>query len=133
MEEIKQKIKAARKAAGKTQKELGEILGVSEAMVCQWETGARVPKQETIKKIADGLGITPFDLIGAEWFDIQSGPEKIKEIAEGVAALDMVQKAYGEPASELLAMFSELNETGQEKAYDYVSDLSEQPKYQKKE
>jgi len=119
MNEIGMKIRAARKQAGKSQKELGKTLGVSEALICQYETGKRIPKMETIKKIADGIGITPFELVGVEWADMQLGDEGLDQLRTDVKA------------SELLDQFSGLNDLGQAKALEYVSDLTEQPKYKK--
>ena len=78
MDDIGKAIREARTKANLKQRELAAKLSVSEAMVCQWETGKRIPKKETIEKIAKGLGISPFELIGAEWFDIQLGPEKLE-------------------------------------------------------
>lgn len=61
-----ERIKKARKAAGLTQKELGEKLGVSGAMIGQYETGSRTPKYDTIVKISGALGISPYALYGAD-------------------------------------------------------------------
>ena len=47
-----QRIKAARKQAGMTQKALGEELGISYQTVAQWENDLRNPKRETLVKIA---------------------------------------------------------------------------------
>ena len=55
-------IRAARKKAGLTQKELGSKLGVSGAMIAQYETGVRTPKVDTIQKIAIPLGVSWTDL-----------------------------------------------------------------------
>lgn len=126
-----QRIQAARKRKGKTQKELAESLGLATGTIQQYELGKRTPKNDTIKAIAAILEMTPFDLVGPEWFDLQLGPEKIDDLREGANALHIVSKSFGEPASEIVAKFSELNETGQQKALDYVSDLADQPKYQK--
>ena len=52
-----QQIKAARKAAGLTQKELGSRIGVTYQTVAQWENGLRHPKWETIERIAAALGV----------------------------------------------------------------------------
>lgn len=57
-----QRIKAARKKAGLTQKELGLRLGVSFQSVAQWENDLRNPKYETLQRIAAALG--------ADWTDL---------------------------------------------------------------
>jgi transcriptional regulator with XRE-family HTH domain len=51
-------IKQARKEAGLTQKQLGERMGVSYQSVAQWENDLRNPKQKTIRRIANALGIS---------------------------------------------------------------------------
>ena len=61
MEKIGKSIKAARKAAGLTQKELAQKLGISFQSVAQWENDLRRPKFETIQKIADALGVDWMD------------------------------------------------------------------------
>ena len=59
---VNEKIKDARKAAGLTQKQLAEKLGVSAAMVAQYENGHRLPKVQTQKKIAYPDNINVYDL-----------------------------------------------------------------------
>lgn len=85
-EDIGSKIRAARKKAGLLQKELAEKIGVSESRISQYENGSQRPRVDTIQKIADGLNISPLNLLGPEWFDLQAGPEKIaglqKEFSE---------------------------------------------------
>ena len=53
--EIGERIKLSRKKAGLTQKELGELLNVSAAMIAQYENNLRNPKFETLDKIANAL------------------------------------------------------------------------------
>lgn len=62
--EIGNRIRTARKEAGLKQKELAEIIGVSESRISQYENGSQRPRVDTIQKIADGLGITPTELLG---------------------------------------------------------------------
>lgn len=56
------RIKAARKKAAMTQKDLGDALGISFQTVAQWETGRRKPKFETIEKIAAALNADVFEI-----------------------------------------------------------------------
>lgn len=49
------RLKEARKKSGFTQKQLADVLEVTPAMIAQYETGKRKPKQDTLNKIADAL------------------------------------------------------------------------------
>ena len=51
------KIKAMRLQKGVSQAALAKCLGVSTAMICQYEVGKRKPKVETLSKIAGALGV----------------------------------------------------------------------------
>lgn len=128
---IAEKIKAIRKERGLTQKQFGDLCGIHEVQIRKYERGEVTPKMENIKRIADGLGIHPSDLIGMEWFDLELGPENLSKLRDSVNALHVIEKAFGESASDLVYKFSNLNHSGQQKALDYVSDLTEQTKYQK--
>lgn len=55
-------IKNARLAVGITQAELAHRLGVTPQAISQYERGEKKPKIETIKKIADALGVSWFRL-----------------------------------------------------------------------
>ena len=52
------RIRSARIAAGLTQKELAQKLGVSGALVGQYETGIRNPKIDTLNRIAEALSLS---------------------------------------------------------------------------
>lgn len=49
-------IRAARIAAGMTQQQLADALGISQVSVTRWETGEREPRVSTLKRIAAVLG-----------------------------------------------------------------------------
>lgn len=48
---------ARKKCGGYTQKELAELVGVTEATVSNWERGITAPSIRLWKKVADVLGI----------------------------------------------------------------------------
>lgn len=58
------KIKAIRKSKKLTQKQLGDKLNVSEAMISQYERGLRNAKLETLQKIASALDVSVSDISG---------------------------------------------------------------------
>lgn len=55
--QVGQQIRAARKAKGYTQKELGEKLGVGETTVSHYEAGKQNLTIETLARIATVLGV----------------------------------------------------------------------------
>jgi len=54
---VGERIRAARKRAGLTQKELSEKIGVSEISVRQWENTNRTPNLKRVHKIASTLDV----------------------------------------------------------------------------
>lgn len=50
-------IRQIRESAGITQAELARRLGVHQPLVARWESGRRMPKVETLQRIADALGL----------------------------------------------------------------------------
>ncbi len=133
---------------------LGERLGVSQAMIAQYENGKRIPKRDTLHKIAVALKIpdialldsnkNDYDLSGLDFEDqlsmmmrhIIDHPEAkavIHNIVNGeeykiTAPKDknLALKKY------LLLRFDELNDKGKNKLADYAEDLTKIPEYQKK-
>lgn len=49
-------IRAVRIAAGMTQQQLADALGVAQQSVTRWETGEREPRVSTLRRIAAVLG-----------------------------------------------------------------------------
>ena len=60
---VGENIRAARKAAGLTQKQLGERLGISYVNISQLEGGQRIPSLETLQKLADALHVSRFQFL----------------------------------------------------------------------
>ena len=150
-----ERIKAARKRAKMTQAALGLELGVSAPMIAQYENGARNPKYETLKKIAEALNrATEEDRkVSGEakltWEDLYSGSqeEKLVLIEQGLLDILPKLKSAAEAARKqreeweerwlrldtdedrITYYYSLLNEEGRRVAADRVQELSEIPKY----
>ncbi len=60
------KIREKRIAAGLTQIQLAEKVGVNQSAVAQWECGRAAPKAELLPKLAEILGCTIDALFGRE-------------------------------------------------------------------
>lgn len=130
-----QRIKIAREKANMTQAELAQKLGISFQSISQWERDIRIPKKETLKSIANALGVDPLELSN-DLFDH--------------AFLALLQKTFGDNEDfrtafldgsiqlallrkdndlRLYTSYIMLNEEGQQLAVDYVFDLTEKPEY----
>lgn len=57
-------IKESRLAAGFTQKEIAERIGVDRTSVAKWETGKSYPRGETLVKLASVMGCSIDELFG---------------------------------------------------------------------
>ena len=81
-------IKNARLAVGITQAELARRLGVTPQAISQYERGEKKPKIETIKKIADALGVSWFHLSHLDDL-VATSEERVlekKEVYQSIAA-----------------------------------------------
>ena len=113
-----QLIKAARRKAGMTQKELGAKLGVAYQTLAQCENDLRNPKLDPLQRIASALGVPVQELI-SDWEAVDK--EEFKRVF-----------IYGEGIKDRIdAALDRLNDEGQEKAAERVEELTEIPKYQK--
>lgn len=59
-------IKRLREAAGMTQAELANKIGVTQPIVASWETGVKSPRAAKLPKLAQILGCTIDDLFRRE-------------------------------------------------------------------
>ncbi len=109
------RIQNARKKANLSQKELGEKLGVSASMIGQYENDLRKPKTETLAKIADALGINPWELRNDHMFYFE----------------DFAPLKLNSTIDQIVNSLAKLNDEGQQKAVERVDELTEIPKYKK--
>jgi transcriptional regulator with XRE-family HTH domain len=54
---VGEKIKSLREGKGWTMRDLAEQAGLSEASVCRWEMGDRVPKVESLLRLSKALEV----------------------------------------------------------------------------
>lgn len=69
---ISENIKLLREQYGLSQKELGQIAGVSDKAVSTWEQGIKEPRMGAIQKIADHFGIQKSNIIEDNGLQSQS-------------------------------------------------------------
>lgn len=101
---IGERIKQCRLERGMTQKDLAERMGISPVCISQYETGKRVPKIETIDRIATALGVDPTYLSkrgGENMLNVKNRPASEKE----QEAISILQNAlYYMPRDDLFRL-----------------------------
>ena len=63
---LSEQLKQLRIAAGYSQYSFAEAIGVSQSAVASWESGVRLPKFATLKKLADFFNISVDCLMGRQ-------------------------------------------------------------------
>ncbi|MEE0741036.1 MAG: helix-turn-helix transcriptional regulator [Emergencia sp.] len=117
---IGDKIKEIRKDKGLTQKELGELLGVTASMIGQWESGIRFPRVANIYRIAEALDV-PTDMLFRDFN---------YTVTEGLKTVD--QKRHEEVMMKKhIELYRQLNEVGQHFANDFINLLLDRTAYRK--
>lgn len=61
---IGKRIQEIRTQRGLTQEALAERINISKSSISEWEACKRVPRMETLRKIADALGVDVWEIIG---------------------------------------------------------------------
>lgn len=123
---IGEKIRAIRKSKGITQKNLAVAMGVSASMIGQYEVGIRSPKIETLKKIAQALGVDVNALL-----DLSSPNAEERMTGENIYDIQgLLSDSSESEYEEMLKMFFNLlSKTGKEIAIQRIAELSENPRY----
>ena len=122
-------LKTIRKEKGYTQSSLAKELNVSQNAVYNWENKKCEPSIEMIKKIADVLEVSLYDLIVIST-DLTISSEETAKMAGYI--LDQIHDKKVLSASGEIYLnryYSMLNDTGKQLAVDYVEGLTENPKY----
>jgi len=73
--EFNERIAAARRAAGLTQEQLGERVGVTRQAVSKWEAGTAMPDALTAAKLCDALNVSADYLLLGKGETVPSAPE----------------------------------------------------------
>lgn len=143
---IGDEIKRHRKKNGLSQKELGEKLQVSQAMIAQYENGKRIPKITTLLKIAGALNIDSLPLLDAYTkeallidididepeYNLYRAHEENKTLKDvKIEQSDNLFTIDGVIISDqkLLTEFHSLNALGKKEAITRVSELKHIPGY----
>ena len=129
MENVGERIKAARLNKGWTQGQLADAVDVSSMAISRYENGSRTPNDIIVEKIAKQLDVSFFELyFGMTEDEIQEDMAAAKEAHE-----KRLEEHYLPGLTKnLVAAFNQLNEAGQLKAVERVEELTEIKKYRNK-
>lgn len=113
-----QRIKLLREERKYTQEQFGAIIGVSKSTIGMYEVDRREPDKEKLETIADFFNVD---------MDFLYGKSNYRNKQEWL--LSQTDLTLNTAEENLLTDFRILNNIGQNKAIDYVSDLADNPKY----
>ncbi|MDB1924144.1 helix-turn-helix domain-containing protein [Clostridium tertium] len=94
--EIGKKIKSIRESQGLTREEFAQKLNVSVYTVANYEQGQRGSNTNTLKKIANALGVSELELLSPGKIGKHFAEEKNKEEKEINLLFDLLKIRYGE-------------------------------------
>ena len=117
-----QRIKLLREERKYTQEQFGAMIGVSKSTIGMYEVDRREPDKEKLETIADFFNVD---------MDFLYGKSNYRNKQEWL--LSQTDLTLNTAEENLLTDFRILNNIGQDKAIDYVSDLADNPKYQKED
>lgn len=130
---IAEKLRFYRKEKYLTQKKLAELSNIAPITLQQYELGKRTPKIDNLQKIANALEVdinclledTESPLIRAI-----NDSESDSPLFDAVKQRKLTESVEFAPIDvELIKLFHQLNEKGQEKVIEYTSDLSDNQNY----
>lgn len=114
-----ERLRAIRKEKGLTQAELAEKAGIAVNSVRLYEAGARLPKLDTIARMAVAMGLTANDLIAGQWGNFEGTFLSAEEFQQD------------DREAQLIYHFRNLNDNGQTVAVERVQELAQIPAYQR--
>lgn len=151
---IGERIKKIRLEKGMTQKEVAEKCGLFDSAIRRYESGRQNPKIGTVEKIANALGVETSELLYEQselmaqltrMYDMHDVLNSTKA-AFNLNVIDSMKIMFKEHPElfqedthpeeksindDTISKLETLNTLGQQKANEYITDLSEQEKYTK--
>ena len=107
--------------SGYTQQQVADSIGVTKATISKYEKGQRRINSNNIEKLASLFGVEPIYILtgrtSEDWHRELLSNEQSDSLTNTI--------------EKLLPFLDMLNEEGQDKAVERVSELTEIPKYQK--
>lgn len=114
----------ARRTAGLTQKDVAGVMGISPQALAQYEKSRRRPKPATLRRIAEAIGCTLFDLIGDDMKISKEDWEELgrEDFGEDPVPIGEDPGPIREDERPLLRYYRDLEPSRKEKVVDYAAD-----------
>lgn len=93
-------VRALRKRAGITQKQLAEIAGVVQPTVSDWENSRKDPADERLKRLAEYFGVEESEILGRALTNLSGNKERLNvhtSVTYPISDLPKIPKARAEP------------------------------------
>lgn len=121
------RFKNAMSACGLSQQELANRSGIGKSSISHYVNGSNEPGNKAAYALSKVLGVNPAWLMGldAPMEPVPSG----SGLSTAPASSPVAPVQLRPDEMELLGKYNMLNDLGRSKAYDYVSDLTENEKY----
>ena len=142
---INHRIKELRKERALTQRELGELSGMSGQMIRNYESGYRTPKIENLQKIADALSVSIEDLMGKipsvsvpmDVADNDAMKKRNERMKREVYILNSITRYFNDLEDveaqkqffTIVRNFHKMNDAGREILFETAEDLYARKKY----
>lgn len=119
---LTENLKRLRKEKHMSQSQLAELVDMSQATIASWESGTRKPDTSMLLRLAELLGVTTDELLGAPAMDddaelwairesVRRDPERrelfnlarhadIEQVRQAVAIIDALKKTSGGDSDE---------------------------------
>ena len=141
-----QRIKERRKQLALSADDVADLLGVSRSTIFRYESGhiEKVPAN-VLERLAEILNTTPAYLMG--WKDDSISPHHTEDYTRwqkdssdktnGIFIRESSDECYPmiptdrTNVNDIIERYLNLTDMGKKKAYDYITDLSEQTKYKR--
>lgn len=136
---VGERIKHYRLKRGMTQKELADKMGIRPVGISQYESGKRIPKPETIKRIAHALDINPYYLQEGKSLIASLNPDAIVSLIAKAAEEIEPRKPFNlqlfaedERLTRLNENYDALNDHSRQRLVEYSDDLVSNPQNKRK-
>lgn len=92
---IGERMKEIRIEKGLTQRQIADSIGVTYQHISQYERGLRTPKMNTIRKIAEALGVDVWEIIGFNDIDYEPMPASPTEAEANPEEAELITIYHG--------------------------------------